>query len=83
MSESHSVFSPEQLICLRNQIMVFRTLKVNLSMASLSLEPLISMPQGVFCASEQSKCLQAPCFPRADAVSFAMWGSCEACTGMM
>ena len=28
MSQSSSVFSPEQLICLRNQIMVFRTLKV-------------------------------------------------------
>ena len=28
MSQGSSVFTPEQLICLRNQIMVFRTLKV-------------------------------------------------------
>ena len=32
---SSSVFTPEQLICLRNQIMVFRTLKVSLSLTNL------------------------------------------------
>ena len=39
MSQTGSVFSPEQLICLRNQIMVFRTLKVTDQEGHLSLNP--------------------------------------------
>lgn len=37
MSQTGSIFSPEQLICLRNQIMVFRTLKVTDQGGRLSL----------------------------------------------
>ncbi len=29
MAQSNGVFTPEQLVCLRNQIMVFRTLRVS------------------------------------------------------
>ena len=36
MAQSNGVFTPEQLICLRNQIMVFRTLRVSAKPLTLS-----------------------------------------------